>query len=205
MSILREVLKNIFDLPPTAEELRAELNYLNQEATDVIPLIPWADHEIDIVSIQHKSHSTRRKKLDKLIHIDSIYHEPLLSYASKTFRRKKDVSLEVIFTEKDRFTYLTQKGVTKVYYESQIIGRFLTLDHMLAPNKNTPMLRWIPGKEEYGALLAGDVAWAQVINVQNADSKNPRAFILLASLSQDQRILFKGYAFYVLFRQIVGD
>ena len=50
MSILRTVLKEVFNLPPTSQELRSDQNYLNQQATDLIPLIPWSDNEIDILS-----------------------------------------------------------------------------------------------------------------------------------------------------------
>jgi len=205
MSLLRLVLKEVFNLPPTGQELRADQNYLNQQATDLIPLIPWTDKEIDIVSIKYHKASTRSKSLDELGHLVSIYHEPILAHAAKFYRRQRDVSLRVIFTEKDRFTYLQQKGEIKMYHETRLIGRLKNEAYLFAPKKKGALLRFIRGDEPYGVILRGDEAVAQVISPLKADSQNPRAVILLSSLSSEMMIVFKAYTFYLLMKELTTE
>ena len=91
-----------------------------------------------------------------------------------------------------------------MYHEARLIGRLKNEEYLLAPKKKGALLRFVRGDEPYGVILRGDEAVAQIISPLKADSQNPRAVILLSSLSPEMMIVFKAYTFYLLMKELTA-
>lgn len=171
-------------------QLTKELNLLKQSISDLkAKLIPFNKEEMELLSLNQSDKSKKKgfEKLSKGI-FNTIYYEPLIAYAIKTFSNGNKLIL--ITSSEDEFAYFTKSGKTHVYMNDVEAG-VLTEKGEFYSVRNQ-LLAVIDGADHIPThavwILGKNIGF--IANPKFAEKTIPRAFSLLKDMTEDEQSIF---------------
>lgn len=167
-----------------------EMNVLREYVQDIKKsLVPFTDEEMSLLSLNQVQVSKKKGIYPSIKGVfNTIYFEPLVAYAQKTFN--DDQKLILITTSADEFIYLTKNNMTHVYFNHVEVG-VLRKDGKLM-NSAGKLMALVDGADH----LPQHAVWIQgkemgfIYNPKLTNLKVQRAFNLLQNMSLEERTIF---------------
>jgi hypothetical protein len=153
-------------------------------------LVTMESHELELISTNHKS-DIKRTLFNKYVQglYYTIYDEPVIAYAYKELSGHSS-SLLVACTGEHIFTYISKNGYTKVYINETEVGTIIPEGKLISPNEKILAVMKMDNFQTSNPIFIYGKAVGEMVNTRYRGNHNPRAFVLLDRLEQDESELF---------------
>ncbi len=194
--MLSVLLRALLGLGPGTSVIKRDLTLMHSALQQEVDLIPWTDEETELLSINEE-----RLKLKKLrnVHagvIHTIFHEPLVKYAYKHYRTKDKLLSAILLIKDSNYSYIRRKNLAEVYLDGAFFGRIESSKNFYLGNGRQAVCSILPDGGPYHSINIGTVRVGQIININHEHSKNPRALVMLRTLSQRDMQVLKALALF---------
>lgn len=154
-------------------------------------LVPLTAGEMELFSLNKEVKKIRKSgSVISTGVFNSIYHEPLMAYAHKQYRRN-DVSTLLARTLNDEFFYVSMKGETRVFHNGKALGLIKSDGRMFSPDQRQLLATIAPEDVlKLHPVTIGDREVGNVLNPKYIESPNPRAFQFLEKMNERERVQF---------------
>ena len=194
--MIEDIFRGLLGIPPSSNKIQSDLQKMKIE-TDVWfnDLIPWIkENEIELLSLtQDKKNS--KHGIDRWIKgtFQSIYTEPMFTFAYVDYLKGKGKNaLLQIRTKSHEFVYRIKKKGVEVYVDGQYVA-FITHEAVMISVKTRRQLGRISEvSQQYFGIIIGEREIAHLLNPEKIDRVNPRAFVILEKMSDQELLLFSA-------------
>lgn len=175
-------------------ELKAKI------AVHVSQLVPMSDSDMEELSTTMKGDTSivgvSRINVGTF---QSIFHEPLLAYAVKTYRFPADKRVLLISSSEDDFLYLSDAGRTTVYVNERELGVVKPNGDLFDPRgeKLLAHIEASPALSSHAVKINGREV-GEIVNAKLNESPNPRAYQFLEPMNDSEADIFKALTFLSL-------
>lgn len=191
------VIREIFDLPPNNRIFQKDIKLIAQGLrSDPTELIPWSDEETELLSLNEQKIKLKGLKYKGAGIIKTIFHESLVKFGYKKYRRKEDYGLSVVITSDREYVYIKLPTLTKVYINDLALGAINSQAGFYTSNKKKVSAKVDRTNGPYNTIFFGQTAVGQVVNPDSEQSNNPRAIIPLVDLEGKDLDIFLALCFY---------
>ena len=183
--MIREALQFLFKLTLSRNQMLRDITMMRSEIADLKKeLVPFTDEEMEILSLRQTNTSKKRGKGI----FSTIFYEPLIAYAIKTY--SADQRLILISTSDLEFIYLDKDNKTHVYINDFEVGVLTKNGHLL--NAKNQLLARIDGGDELPThtVYINEKDYGYIVNPRFVNKTSPRAYSLFRNMNRDERNLF---------------
>ena len=188
--MIREALQFLFKLTLSRNQMLRDISMMRAEILELKKLlVPFSDEEMEILSLRQTNTSKKRgfHKISKGI-FSSIFFEPLIAYAIKTYNVGQ--KLVLITTSDLEFIYLDKENKTHVYVNDFEIGVITKNGNLL--NAKNQLLARIEGGDDLPThtVYINEKEYGYIVNPRFVNKSSPRAYSLLKKMNRDERNIF---------------
>ena len=156
-------------------------------------LIPFQEEkELELLSLTQEKKSVS-KSLEKFLvgAFKSIYTEPMFTYAyvDYTKGKGKDALLQVR-TKSNEFVYRIKRKITELYVDGNLAAVITPEAEMYSVRTRRQLGRISEVSHDYFGVIIGEREVAHLLNPEKVDRVNPRAFVILENMTDQEEILF---------------
>lgn len=200
-----QIVSFLFAINSTKTQKRRDVGKLRDLIQPLIEgLVRLSSEELELLSINQTDTSTRPGlNTIRTGVFTSIYQEPLIAYARKTYGQSGTEVLTVLHTSEQSFVYESSGSKTRVLVDDQQIGTIHSdgnlydmKDRQVAHIEADDVLSTHPVK--IGSREVGEI-----INPMRAASPNPRAYTFLEPMDTDEKVLFMALTLLSLVEESV--
>lgn len=189
--VLYQISTFLFSINNTKSQKRRDISKLKKDLQPRIDsLIKLDDDELELLSI-NVSDVARIPGIEPEILgvFTSIYHEPLIAFAQKSYVGGQ-ASVTLVFTSNHEFVYQSDGAITTVNVDGQDIGSIHS-DGNLYDMKDR-QVAYIAADDVLAThpVRVGQREVGEIINPGLASSPNPRAYTFLEPMDRDEKVLF---------------
>ena len=196
--MIEDILRVILGIPPTARKIGLDLDVMRKETKDWYEkLIPWQqEKEMELLSFNMEK-KVQKQGFDKIMKgaYMSIYSEFMFTFAYKDYLKGsgKNALLQ-IRTKSHEFVYRLKKKGTEVFVDSNYVA-FITREGMMYSARTRRSLARISQlSSDYFAVIVGEKEVGHLLNPETANKVNPRAFLILENMNEQEELLFSAIA-----------
>lgn len=176
---------------PSKKHIEKDLARIKEECKPMVKtLVPWNAEELRLLSFNAEEVMKKRGGMSSrkgLMY--SIYHEPVLAYASKEYSDGK-YGLLYVRTSNREFTYRILPQFTEVYINGRAYGRLYENGELRDPKNKKTLARLQLSEDRYLPIIVEDEEKGQLIDFTKTDAVNPRAYEFLQEMEDAQRLRF---------------
>lgn len=174
--------------------------------TYISDLIPMTDREMEDLSTNHDGISVRKGLgIIKTGVFTTIYHEPILAYALKSYTNLSDSRILLVSTDSDDIIYETIGETTKVFLNDEEMGTIDAKgDFYNTSNNLLGHISADPALSSHPVLIDGKEL-GEIINPELNESPNPRAYQFLEPMEDEHKKIFKVLTFLSLMEETIDN
>ncbi len=196
--MLEDILRVVLGVPPTSRKIGLDIEVMRKETQEwYSKLIPWQqEKEMELLSLNQEK-KVVKQGFDKIIKgaFSSIYSEFMFTYAYKDYLKGpgKNALLQIRTTAHE-FVYRMKKKGTEVFVDGNYVA-FITLEGMMYSARTKRLLARISQvSTEYFGVIVGEKEVGHLLNPEIVDWINPRAFLILEDMNDQEELLFTAIA-----------
>ena len=200
-----QILNFLFAINSTKSQKRRDVAKLRESiAQQIESLVALSKEELELLSINQIDTSTKLGiNTVRTGVFTSIYQEPLVAYARKSYGQSGTELLTLVHTRDQSFVYESSGPKTRVSVDGQQIGTIHSdgnlydmKDRQVAHIEADDVLSTHPVK--IGSREVGEI-----VNPMLANSPNPRAYTFLEPMDTDEQVLFMALTLLSLVEESV--
>ncbi len=196
-------LKTLENYNPGKKKIQKDIIELKRELQPHISeIVPWSEEEMSQLSInQINKKSSKRIVTTKKGVFTTIYHEPLIAWASRKYVSSKTNALVYAKTSHHEFIYRVKKNKVDVVIDDQLIGQ-INEDGILEQVKGRKALAQINRSSETLGLpiLVNQREAGRLATPESSNSPNPRAFNIVSKMDGEEEKLFLAMSIFELIK-----
>jgi hypothetical protein len=192
--IIEDLLRLILGVPPSTSKIKKDLAIMRRETEDWYQaLIPWQqEKELELLSLTQEKKWVK-SSFDRILKgvFQSIYTEPMFTYAYVDYLKGKGKNgILLIRTKAHEFVYHVKKKLTEVIVDGQFVAAITPEGIMYSVRTRRQLGRISQLSTEYFGIIIGEKEVAHLLNPEKIDRINPRAFIILENMTDQEELLF---------------
>ena len=204
--IIFQLIKFFLSINNSSAQRRRDLEQLKLQMSGLIKeLVPMNNKELELLSVNQKGVvKTGGINTIKTGAFTSVYHEPLLAYAYKTYTYPEQSRVLLVSTSSDDFIYKSKGQSTQVFLNNSELGTIDADGNMYETGSNQ-----LVAKIEADHVLSshpvkiGDREVGEIVNLRLNESPNPRAYQFLEPMDEKEDKLFKALTFLSLIEETI--
>lgn len=204
--MIEDILRALLKAPPSQRRVRQDLAFMVDQIKDwKEAIIPWeADQEMELLSLNQEYKWVKHSpgKILKGV-LNSIYHEPMVAYAYKAYLKGGQFSLCLAATKSHQFIFQRLKVRTDFFIDGEHVG-FITPEWLVYSQRRRLLARRNRYSSDYYTVVVWDQEVAQLRDPKRIDRVNPRAFEVMAKLSEKEQLLLMAIAFLTIIEESHG-
>ena len=198
--MLEDIIRKLLKAPPSQKRIQADLTLIAEETRQWRQgVIPWeVEKEMELMSL-NRQFKWIKKSLGRFLKgvFLSIYHEPMLIYGFKSYRKKGQFAIFYAATLSHQFIYQRHKGRTDVLIDGEHVG-FLTPEWLLYSHRRRLLARRNRFSDDYFTVIVWDREVAHLRDPRRNDKVSPRVFEIMAKLNDKEELLLMAVAFLTM-------
>lgn len=201
----------LLNFAPSQKKIEADVTKIRALlAAQQQQLAPWKREELDLLSFEQTNFRTRKSKTEVAQGVyNSIYHEPLFTYAYKRYISKNYGANAIILalTSEKEFLYRIHKQQVTIYINNKLFGTVKPNYELYTP-KQRLLARMIVDK---GAGLFPVLVYqakgklrelGNIVNSKKSEQITPRALQLVEpTMNNTEEDIFRSLVIYEVIRQ----
>jgi hypothetical protein len=192
--IIEDIFRLILGVPPSPAKIKKDLEVMRLETTSWYDsLIPWQqEKELELLSLTQERKWVKNS-IDRILIgvFQSIYTEPMFTYAYVDYMKGKGKNAVVqIRTKAHEFVYRIKKKITEVIVDGQFVAVINPEGVMYSVRTRRQLGRVSEISRDYFGIIIGEKEVAHLLNPDTIDRVNPRAFIILENMTDQEELLF---------------
>lgn len=204
--VIYQVVKFFFSINSSSAQKRRDIEELKLQMVEQIKqLVPMTMKELELLSVNQSGVSVSRGiNSVRTGAFTSVYHEPLLAYAYKSYNYPADSSVLLVSTAADDFIYKSEGQRTTVFLNNSELGVIDSDGNMYDPQTNEPLAR-IEADQVLSShpVKIGEKEVGEIVNVRLNESPNPRAYQFLEPMNDSEEKIFKALTFLSLVEESI--
>lgn len=182
------------DFQPGHKKIQADLKKMRAELQVWIDqLLPWNRDDLELISYSQEEQKIQKRIVQTAKGVfTSIYHEPLVPYAYKTYVSTKKNALLFACTSRHEFIYRMRGDKVELTVDNHLVGT-IKEDHLLYTASSNRLLARINTQHnaDLFPVIINDREVGSLINPAKAASVNPRAVDLVAQdITPEEECIF---------------
>lgn len=204
--IIVQVVRFFLSINSSTAQKRRDIEELKlQMVEQVKELVPMSLTELELLSVNQSGVSVSRGLNSvKTGAFTSVYHEPLIAYAYKSYNYPTDSSILLVSTASDDFIYKSEGERTQVFLNNSELGIIDSEGNMFDPRTNKQLAR-IEADQVLSShpVKIGDKEVGEIVNARLNESPNPRAYQFLEPMDDSEEKIFKALTFLSLIEESI--
>ena len=189
---------------PGNKKIQADLKALKQEVEALnVELVPVDQEELELFSHDQVNFSLKKNVTLRIRGVyTTIYHEPVLAYATKRYLSGKRNSIIFAKTAKHEFFFREKKGEVKVVIDNGLIGTIRDNGVLYSASSKRMIARVNRNNSQELPVIVQDREVATITNLsavvpKKGQSLGKRAFEFVKNdISKDETLLLLALALY---------
>lgn len=181
-------------MPPSSGKISRDLQMMRAETQEwYAHLIPFQqEKELELLSLTQEKKLVKKSFLKVLKGVfQSIYTEPMFTYAYTDYMKDKGKNaLLQVRTKTTEFVYRIKKKLTELYVDGKLAAVITPEGEMYSVRTKRQLGRISEVSQDYFGIIIGEREVAHMLNPEKADRINPRAFVILENMTDQEEILF---------------
>ena len=191
---IEDVIRGILGMPPSAGKITRDLAVMRNETKGWYEhLIPFQqEKELELLSLTQEKKWVK-KSLERFLTgvFKSIYTEPMFTYAYVDYTKGKGKNaLLLVRTKSNEFVYRIKRKFTELYVDGALAAVITPEAEMYSVRTKRQLGRISEVSHDYFGIIIGEREVAHLLNPEKVDRVNPRAFIILENMTDQEEILF---------------
>lgn len=204
--MIEDFIRNILNAPPSQKKIQSDLLMLAQETHPWREsVIPWeSENEMELLSLNQEFKWVKKafgRFLKGIYH--SIYHEPMLAYAYKSYSKSGQYAVYYAATGSHQFIYQKLKSRTDLFIDGQHVG-FISPEWLMYSHRKRLLGRRNRFSDDYFTIVIWDREVAHLRDPRRIDRVNPRAFEIMERLNDKEELLLMAIAFLTMIERAHG-
>ena len=191
--MIDDVLRVVLGFAPSSRRIKKDLERMRQETQDwFMALIPWQEEkEMELLSLNNEKKWVKQTwdKFQKGV-FQSIYNEPMFTYAYKSYTRSGKDALLLVRTKEHEYLYRIRKKRTDVIVDGKFVAVITPEAQMYSASSRRLLARISQVSSEYFGVFVWEKEVGHLLNPDKVDRVNPRAFLILEKLDENEELLF---------------
>jgi len=204
--IIVQLVKFFISINSSSAQKRRDVEQLKLRMADMVKeLVPMNPTELELLSVNQSGVSTTREINPVTTGaFTSVYQEPLVAYAYKSYRIPADHNILLVSTAADDYLYMTEGSTTKVFLNNSELGIIDSEGNMFDPVSKQQMAR-IEADQVLSShpVKVGEKEVGEIVNLRLNESPNPRAYQFLEPMNEREEKIFKALTFLSLVEEAV--
>jgi hypothetical protein len=198
--MIEDIIRKFFNAPPSPRRIQADLRAMMDVTRQYQQnIIPWeAEREMELLSL-NREFKWVKGSFDKILRgvFFSIYNEPMLTYAFKSYVKEGHFALLYAATSSHQFVYHKQRERVEFFIDDQHVGH-ITKDWLLYSNRGRLLGRRNRFSSESFTVIIWDKEVAHVRDASRPQRVNSRAFEVMTTLQEAEQLLLMAVAFLTM-------
>lgn len=204
--IVVQLVKFFISINSSSGQRRRDVELLKLKMQDMIKeLVPMNNKELELLSV-NQSGVTKTRGINSVITgaFTSVYHEPLLAYAYKSYNYPAENSVLLVSTSSDDYIYMSEGQTTQVFLNNSELGIIDSDGNMYDP-RTKKLLARIEADQVLSShpVKVGEKEVGEIVNLRLNESPNPRAYQFLEPMDEREENIFKALTFLSLVEESV--
>ena len=199
--IIIQIVRFFFSINSSSGQKRRDIEKLKSGMIEQVKaLVPMSLTELELLSVNQSGVTTTRGlNAVKTGSFTSVYHEPLIAYAHKSYNYPPDSSILLISTASDDFIYKSEGERTQVFLNNSELGIIDSNGNMYDPRTKKQLAR-IEADQVLSShpVKIGEKEVGEIVNIRLNESPNPRAYQFLEPMDEREEQIFKALTFLSL-------
>lgn len=206
--MIEDLLRRVLKVPPGTRKINQDLGIMREIIRPVQhQLIPFQEeNEIELMSLNYELKS-QKQGFDKIITgtIQSIYYEPMVTFAYKDYINGVRDALLVCRTKSMEFIYRIKKKDADVYFNGNQVAVMDASNTMYGLKSRTILARTKPYSRELISVWVKDKDMGHMFNPLQPHGHQQRAFTLIKDLQDEEERIFLAITLFEMVTRILAS
>lgn len=194
--VIEDLIRSIFNVPPSTKRISRDLDVIRKETDQWYKeLIPWQkEKEIELLSLNFEKKQVKNG-FDRILKgvFQSIYQEAMFTFGYIDYLKGKGKNAVLqIRTKNHEFVYRIKKKIVELYVDGKFVAVINPEGVMYSVRTRRQLGRISEVSREYFGVIIGEKEVAHLLNPDHIDRVNPRAFIILDNMTEQEELLFSS-------------